>query len=518
MIFHEQTPPPLANARSSRRGTHALAAAVPRSRTSWSVGQVGTLLLLGVAALGLHAAPEAPRPFTAGYKSLATHELPAWYDDAKLGIFVHWGIYSVPAWAPPSEQFGKLPETEFFRRNPYAEWYFNSMRIQGSATQAHHAATYGPAFDYYRFADAFNQAVATWDPAVMADHFRAAHARYVVLTTKHHDGFTLWPSAVPNPHRPDAHATRDIVGELADAAKARGLRMGVYYSGGIDWSFHPVLIDGTQSGPQVTPAGNYADYADAHLRELISRYQPDLLWNDIRYPEASALMGIVADYYNANPDGVINNRWGRWMWHDFTTAEYSVLDHIPEKKWEANRGIGNSFGYNQAEGPEHMLSVDALTDSFVDIVSKGGNLLLNVGPRADGSIPELQLERLHGLGRWLDVHGEAIFDTRPWVSFSGRLRGDDTPVRFTYRAASAERGPATVFALLLRRPEGRTLVFDGLIPSDDATEVRLLGHAAALAWRRIGDALEVTLPESLPDQPAYALAISPQPGLLQHKP
>lgn len=446
------------------------------------------------------------------YGSLEKHPLPAWFDDAKLGIFIHWGIYSVPAWAPPSEQFGKIPEHEFFARNPYAEWYFNSMRLPGSATQRHHTETYGADHDYYRFGEVFNRQVKKWDPAVMAEIFRSVHARYVVLTTKHHDGFTLWPSAVKNPNRPDAQASRDLVGELTAAVTARGMRMGFYYSGGIDWSFRPVLIDGSQAGPQITPEGEYAAYADAHLRELIARYRPSILWNDIRYPEKSDLLRIVADFYNATPDGVINDRWGRWMWHDFTTAEYKVHPTIVPKKWEATRGIGNSFGFNQLEGPEHMLSVDELVDSLVDVVSKNGNLLLNIGPQADGSIPEFQLERLRGLGRWLDVNGEAIFGTRPWVDFAGSIRGADLPVRFTYHP---DRG--TLYLHLLARPEERRIVVQDLIPSTTDTQVRLLGQATLLPCRRVGDSLEIELPATYPTAPAYVLSISPAPAKLMRK-
>ncbi len=467
---------------------------------------------------------DAAGKFEPTYKSLASHELPAWFDDAKLGIFVHWGLYSVPAYAPPAEQFGKLPEAEFFKRNPYAEWYFNSMRIENSDTQGHHAQTYGEDFDYFGFIGEFNQQAGRWDPSEMAEIFRRVHARYVVLTAKHHDGFTLWPSAVENPHRPEARATRDLVGELTTAVTARGMKMGFYYSGGIDWSFHPVLIDGPKEGSQVTPAGDYADYADAHLRELIARYRPAILWNDIRYPEKSGLMQIVADFYNANPDGVINNRWGRWMPHDFTTAEYTVYPTIVAKKWEANRGIGNSFGYNRAEGPGHMLTVDELVDSFVDIVSKNGNLLLNVGPRADGTIPDMQLERLRGLGRWLDVNGEAIFGTRPWVDAEGMLAGEDVRVRFTYRpkcdAVAGEQGQDAldvIYALLLSRPENREITLTGVVPSSDATTVKLLGSTESLAWKRVGDDLRITLPAEFSEAPAHALAISPQPRRLMAK-
>lgn len=457
--------------------------------------------------------PAAPR-FEPTYRSLDRHEVPAWFHDAKLGVFIHWGIYSVPAWAPTKGRHGQLSTEEFFRYNPYAEWYFNSMRTPGSPTQRHHAETYGAEFDYYRFADEFNRALEHWDPAAMAQLFADVHAHYVVLTSKHHDGFTLWPSRVENPHLPPARRSvrRDVVGELTAAVRERGMRMGLYYSGGIDWSFHPIVIDGTQEGSQVTPPGpEYAAYVDAHWRELIERYQPDILWNDIRYPEDSDALPIVADYYNAHPEGLVNNRWGRWMPHDFTTPEYRHYETITPEKWESCRGIGYSFGYNQAEGPQHMISVDELVDMFVDIVSKNGNLLLNVGPKPDGTISELQVERLRGLGRWLDVHGEAIFGTRPWVAAEGTPHDEPARVRFTYRPDTG-----AVYAILLEAPADR-LVRLGDLVCDDTTTVHLLGHAEALAWRREGQAVVIELPTTLPPSPAYALKITPQPARFMRK-
>ena len=136
--------------------------------------------------------------FEPGWESLRTHRVPEWYHDAKLGIFIHWGLFSVPAWATPVGEFGTVGEDRWFANNPYSEWYLNTLRIKGSPTFEHHRETYGGGFDYMDFADEFNVRTRRWDPLAMARLFKESGAGYVVLTSKHHDGFTLWPSRVEN--------------------------------------------------------------------------------------------------------------------------------------------------------------------------------------------------------------------------------------------------------------------------------------------------------------------------------
>jgi alpha-L-fucosidase len=473
-------------------------------------------------------------------ESLREHPLPDWYQDAKLGIFVHWGLYSVPGWAPTTGKYGEVQDREgwaaWFARNPYAEWYLNSLRIEGSPTHQHHLETYGADFAYDDFVPLFNEAIGAWDPHQWAELFQRAGAQYVVLTTKHHDGFLLWPSRYPNPHRKEYTAGRDLVGELATAVLAQGMRMGLYYSGGLDWTFNesPILdiVDLPLTVPQ---ALDYVEYANHHWRELIKRYRPSILWNDIGYPAAADLKALFADYYNQIPGGVINDRWSQLKGmgsrlfgsrpfqavlsraiqralsrgatppastlFDFRTPEYTSFDQITIQKWESTRGIGYSFGYNQNEGPQHCISVEELIRSFIDIVSKNGNLLLNVGPMADGTIPEIQRERLLGLGQWLEINGEAIFGTRPWVHADGRT-GEGIDVRFTQDGKS-------LYAILLDRPEQAQVTLESL-QVEKGTTMHLLGHHPALDWRQEGENLAITLPEGLPDSPAYALRLTPQ--------
>jgi len=483
---------------------------------------LASLLALGGLALAgcpgeEPAAPERAAVYQPDWESLGRHRTPAWFDDAKLGIFIHWGVYSVPGWAPTKGRYGELSRDQFFKVNPYAEWYMNSMRIPGSPTSAHHRAEYGEDFPYLDFVPIFNREVEAWSPEAWAGLFAAAGARYVVLTTKHHDGFTLWPSAVENPHRPSDRqgAERDLVGELTAAVRGQGMRMGVYYSGGIDWSFNDTLIDrpGILRTTAVPRSDEYAQYVDAHWRELIDRYEPDILWNDITYPEDAGLAQLLADYYNRFTEGAVNNRWGvrrhaegepedsDWVeFADFFTPEYAKLDEISAAKWESCRGIGYSFGYNRNETEEQMISVDELVDLLVDITSKNGNLLLNVGPMADGTIPEGQVERLRGLGAWLDVNGNAIYGTVPWSRASGETAGG-VPVRFTRKGEE-------VFAILLETPASRRVEIPAL-PPQKGSRVQLLGVEGDLAWSREGESLVVNLPPSLPDAPAHVLRVIP---------
>lgn len=167
-----------------------------------------------------------------------------WFEDAKLGIFVHWGLYSVPAFADPAapnpDQLMRdlAAMKDIGGRIPYAEWYLNCLRISGSATAEHHAQTYGDQFSYFDFQRPFEEHARTADLEDWADLFAAAGARYVVMVTRHLDGYPLWPTSVANPHMPGGYRSgRDLVGDLGSAVRARGLKMGVYYAGGIDWTF-----------------------------------------------------------------------------------------------------------------------------------------------------------------------------------------------------------------------------------------------------------------------------------------
>ena len=208
-------------------------------------------------------------------------------------------------------------------------------------------------------------------------------------------------------------------------------------------------------------------------------------------------MAIEAEYYNAVPDGLVDDRFG--IEHsDYTTPEYSNLKEISKKKWEECRGLGQSFGYNRAEGEAQTIAPDKLIYLLVDIVSKNGNLLLDVGPEADGTIPAVQMERLRALGAWLKQNGEAIYGTHPWKRAEGRT-GDGVDVRFTQKNSN-------LYATLMGKVEGPSVTLTSLKPGSGA-KISLLGETQPLQWSQQGGDIKVMLPSSMPGKYAYVLRI-----------
>jgi len=448
--------------------------------------------------------------YTPDKKSISQHEVPDWFHDAKFGIFIHWGLYSVPAFAVKgidiTETMDELGIEEQLKNNTYAEWYLNSLRIPGSPTEKHHKETYGNDFIYDDFVPIFNREIQKWNPKEMVEIFKKAGAKYVVLTTKHHDGFTLWKSKFKNPNKDEYCASRDIVEELTNSVKKAGLKMGLYYSGILDWSFQPNPIKDAKSFLEngvTTP--EYTEYANNHWYELINNYEPIILWNDIAYPPNTNVYEIFAYFYNKFPEGVINDRWqqaSKLRHKDFKTPEYQIYKNIKKRKWETCRGIGNSFGYNKVEDESDYLTSEELIRMLIDIVSKNGNLLLNVGPKANGTIPEIQVKSLLGLGKWLEINAEAIYGTRPWSRAEGKTL-DGIDVRFT-------QNQEALFIHLLDNPKGNEITLESLVIDENST-ISLLGKNEEISWTREESKLKISLPENSHNSSVLVFKIIPKP-------
>lgn len=375
--------------------------------------------------------------FHADWQSIKTHKIPNWYQQAKFGIFIHWGIYSVPAFAPKSRELGvgEIDET-WFCNNPYAEWYANSIRVKAGPTYEHHLKHYGKDFDYDDFLPLWK--AEHFNPDEWAQLFAKAGANYVVLTTKHHDGFCLFPSRYTDFNATKLGPKKDLVGELTQAVRRQGMKMGTYYSGIIDWRFSPnPIFTESQNFSNACPTYEYANFAYNQVVELINRYEPDILWNDIGWPKVGEHMlpHLFSHYYNSVTQGVVNDRWNN-LHCDFSTKEYQLGESSHQQAWEMCRGMGLSFGYNQTEKDSDYLSAYQLIELLVDVVANNGNLLLNIGPKADGSIAEEQSQRLLAMGEWLSVNGEGIYDTHPLNIETQYQPQDKTGIRcfFTQKA------------------------------------------------------------------------------------
>ncbi|MEX2294640.1 MAG: alpha-L-fucosidase [Acidimicrobiales bacterium] len=467
-------------------------------------------------------------------RRLRHRRIPAWWPDAKLGIFVHWTPASVPAFAPTGVDISDLVQSgtpNALASTPYAEWYQNSLRFPDSPAAIHHEEVYGSR-PYDEFASDWEAALKQWDPDDWARRFAATGARYVVFVTKHMDGYCLWPSEVTNRNHPGWFCKRDVVGEMSEAVRAAGMRFGVYYSGGLDATFNDFPIGSVADLMAAVPRGDYPAYADAQVRELIARYRPSVLWNDIAWPsEAKRLWPLIAHYYEQVPDGVVNDRWMAWnaflasartsggrrlidagaqrlarrdggivppapAHYDYRTPEYVTFPEVQRQPWECVRGIDQSFGYNAQSQPEQFLPRDELLWMLTDIVAKGGNLLLNVGPRGiDAQIPDDQQLRLDWLGEWTRTHHDAFSATRPWVT-AGTATAEGHPLRYTAR-------DDVVFAILQDASGTVTLREVRSTPTTLVTTV----DGQPVSWRDDGAGLAVDLPPSVTATSPTAIAL-----------
>ncbi|MEE3625431.1 alpha-L-fucosidase [Nitrospirillum sp. BR 11752] len=477
------------------------------------------------------AAGDAGGPFRPDWDSLRTWQVPPWYADAKFGIFIHWGVYSVPA-------FG-------------SEWYSRRMYIPGSKEYQHHLAVYGPPdkFGYKDFIPLFK--AEKYDPRAWAALFRAAGARYVVPVAEHHDGFAMYATRLSDWSALRMGPKRDLIGDLARAVRAQGLRLGLSsHRAEHDWFFgegRKIASDVNDPryadlyGPaearltaedtgdaQMTGDFTYVSTAWlddwlARTAELVEDYHPDLIYFDwwISHPAfRTTLPKFLAYYYNTQgrrgASAVVNYKEGALAaGSGVADVERGLMPDIQPRVWQTCTSLGDySWGYIEGErykSPEKVIHL------LADIVSKNGNLLLNIGPRADGTIPEEAQDRLLAIGAWLKTNGEAIYGTRPWRQFgegparmaSGSFKEGETDrplgpedFRFTVKGD-------TLYAIEMGWPQDGRAVIHALAAGETVKAVTLLdgGAGQTISFHQDGDGLHLMVPKQAPGDYAFVYRI-----------
>ena len=478
--------------------------------------------------------PDRPASFEPNWESLKEgYRIPRWYEDAKFGIFIHWGVYAVPG-------FGN-------------EWYPRNMYQQGTPEFEHHVATYGPHTEF-GYKDFIPQLTAeNYDPAAWARLFKESGARYVMPVAEHHDGFAMYDSKLTEWNAVKIGPRRDLTGELADAVRAEGLIFGVSYHRAENWFF----FDGGRSFPSDVQddrnRGLYgyalpkpADQSDPHAPEwppaehleewlaraceIVDRYRPQVFWFDwwIQHDSFKPFLPRFAAYYY--------NRAREWGsdWDQSGAAINHKYDAFPEGTsvfdiergqlasirpifWQTDTSVSkNSWGYVHNQDYK---TAGSLVGDLVDIVSKNGALLLNIGPRPDGTIPEPEQAMLREIGRWLAINGAAIYCTRPWKIFgegptqvSEGAFTDTKRQSFTSRDIRFTTSGATLYAIALAWPDRSWTITSLGTASEQApgrvATVELLGSTATLSWSQDQAGLTVMAPAEPPCEHAYTLKIT----------
>ena len=464
-------------------------------------------------------------PFRPDWLSLKQYRTPEWYEKARFGIFIHWGIYSVPG-------FGN-------------EWYSRNMYQEGTPEYAHHRETYGPQdrFGYKDLIPLFK--AERFDPRAWAKLFREAGARYVVPVAEHHDGFAMYDSELSDWTAKKMGPRRDLLGELKTAILAEGLHFGLSsHRAEHDWFFD----GGRHTRSDVNDPAYAAFYGPAQDRlfpksesalgddftyvsqawlddwlartaEVVTKYQPELVYFDWWIGQPSfreTLPKFLAYYYNRGvaAGGVVVN------YKDLAAApgagtvdvERGQLTDIQQQVWQTDTSISNvSWGYLEHDSfktPEYIIHV------LADVVSKNGNLLLNVGPRPDGTIPEEAQRILRAVGAWLKVNGEAIYGSKPWTHFgegptevaAGSFHEDQakpyTPQDFRFTTAGGH-----LYAIELGWPEGREVSIRSISPQLEVRSVHLLGTAKQVPFTQDAQGLHLRLPAARPGAYAWVYRI-----------
>ena len=453
--------------------------------------------------------------YEATWNSLKKYQVPDWFRDVKFGIFIHWGVYSVPA-------FG-------------SEWYPREMYRKGTKEFDHHVKTYGPQdkFGYKDFIPLFK--AEKFNAAQWVDLFKKSGAKYIVPVAEHHDGFPMYKTALTKWNAVEMGPKRDVLGELAAEIKKQGLIFGLsshriehwfFMNGGRQ--FNSDVIDPANAsfyGPareeNETPSPEYMNDWLLRCTELVDNYQPQLFWFDwwIEQPAMDPYRKSFTSYYynkglSWNKGVVVNYK------NISFPDEAAVLDlergklaGIRKLAWQTDDAIGNkSWGY--AAG-NTFKSAQYVITNLIDIVSKNGNLLLNIGPRADGTITEEETQTLLGTGKWLDINGEAIYGTRPWKiygegpteSASGSFSDQKKPytpkdIRFTVKDES-------LYAIAMGQPTENSMINALGLKAANGTiaSIDMIGSSEKISWKQEAGALVIKPSKTYPSENAIVYKI-----------
>ncbi|NIA12938.1 MAG: alpha-L-fucosidase [Nitrospiraceae bacterium] len=471
----------------------------------------------------------ASGPFEPEWESLKAHNAaPDWFRDAKFGIYFHWGVYCVPA-------FG-------------SEWYPRNMHIKGHPDYRHHVATYGDPseFGYHDFVPRFK--AERFDPEAWADLFVKAGARFAGPVAEHHDGFAMWASELTPWNAKDKGPKRDITGELAEAIRARGMRLVTSFhharnsqhqievDGKLEWTGHYPRVEGwptVSEDPELRmlygnlPRADFLEMWQGKLFEVIDNYHPDLIWFDSWLNEIPAenQCAFLAHYFNRAAETgqeVVVTFKQQDLPREIGVEDFEKgrTDHLTEYTWLTDDTLSKG-SWSYTEKFFHIKPARQVLHVLIDIVSKNGQLLLNISPKADGTIPENQQEVLLGIGKWLEQYGEAIYGTRPFLVFGEgptRLRkgGHFVKVRGGYKPEDIRftRKGGTVYALALGWPgDGAKLCIeafgaDGAAKDVKVTGVSMLGVGARIKWKLSKKGLNVRCPKTKVNDMAVVFKIA----------
>lgn len=421
------------------------------------------------------------------WNSLDARPLPSWYDDAKFGIFIHWGVFSVPS-------FG-------------SEWFWNNWKEE-TGTKYHDfmKQRYPPNFTYQDFARDFTAEF--FNASQWSEMFEASGAKYIVLTSKHHEGYTLWPSKYSfSWNSMDVGPQRDLIGELETAIRSStNLRFGLYHSL-YEW-YNPLYLADKQNNFTTDTFVTHKIIPEMH--ELIEKYKPEVIWSDGDWEATDSYWKskeFLSWLYNESPVKetiVVNDRWGQNIpchHGDFYTCSdrYNPGVLLPHK-WENCMTIDKkSWGFRRNAALSEYLTLEELVKELVTTVSCGGNLLMNVGPTKDGIISPIFEERLRGMGNWLKVNGEAIYNSKPW-----KVQNDTLTEHVWYTQSKDE---TKLYASFLKWPK-ENILYLGSLKVQDNMRISLLGSSGQLNWKQSSSKLVVQLPESAhKGEPAWVLRI-----------